>query len=420
MFKQLTSTLEKIKSRWKRTPKNLDLDSMDAELSSPPPKRTWKEALNELATKVSNPKFDKAKWEEGLNKTKSFLLNSGKNIKQKNWRSLLFSGSGEWDKKIQKILFPESRQAIQFVFLISMALLLPYQLGKIIGLGIKGRPTIIKKSPVAIQRPNLNPEIAVQSIRVANAFRVKLDEQDSIDKDKKVDEICLEGKGATSLPIQLLSTSVLQDSVKSLASVQLRGSPEILNFRVGDKIQHIARVEKIDRLKLHLKNLESGGCEFVESKDKLLQSAHNFSVLDRRKGMDLIDSLTPNGIKNDGNAFDIECSFFQNKLKDMGSILTQAKGVPITNPDGTLSFKIEDVVPDGVFAHLGIQSDDMITKINGKNIQNLNEVMNLFGRLSTIQKFEISVMRGSLEQTFNYQVSNCPNPAPSNQTKANP
>ena len=53
-------------------------------------------------------------------------------------------------------------------------------------------------------------------------------------------------------------------------------------------------------------------------------------------------SLTQN---QNGNSFKIKRDLLDEKLKDINSLLTEAKAIPIQNPDGSMSFKIEQIQP---------------------------------------------------------------------------
>ncbi|MBT5093448.1 MAG: PDZ domain-containing protein [Halobacteriovoraceae bacterium] len=89
-------------------------------------------------------------------------------------------------------------------------------------------------------------------------------------------------------------------------------------------------------------------------------------------------------------------------LGNINEILTQARAIQIKNPDGSLSFKMVEVVPGSLYSKLNIQDGDIITGINGKKIKNLNEIMALFGKIRSIDHFELSVKRNGIESSMDY------------------
>ena len=107
-------------------------------------------------------------------------------------------------------------------------------------------------------------------------------------------------------------------------------------------------------------------------------------------------------IKNEGNNFEINKSFIKTKLTDLNSVLTQARAIPLNNPDGTLSFRIEEVEPGGIFSTLGINNGDVITRINGQPISSYNDVMGMMNQLSNLNAVNITVLRNGTETPMNY------------------
>ena len=91
-------------------------------------------------------------------------------------------------------------------------------------------------------------------------------------------------------------------------------------------------------------------------------------------------------------------------MKDISSLLTQAKGIQINNPDGTISFKITQIDPSGIFAYLGQEDGDIITQINGEPIKDLNQVMTLFGTIADVSGLSLTTKRNGEEIQRNYTV----------------
>ena len=90
-------------------------------------------------------------------------------------------------------------------------------------------------------------------------------------------------------------------------------------------------------------------------------------------------------------------------LSNISEVLTQARAIQMKNPDGSLKFKITDITPGSIYSKLNIQNNDIITKINGSNIENLNEVMSMFGRIKDISNLSITIDRNGIESDFEYQ-----------------
>lgn len=312
------------------------------------------------------------------------------------------------DKFFDALFSPQNRPKVHRTFLILLFTGSSYLAGKVIT-GILSPPPASKsaskpasnysidptRKKLADMRRNdlfLAPEKADQPIKVAKK-----------DEPKKVEpKICRKASKPSSLSLKLTSTVILQDEVKSLASVQARGKDKYL--RIGDQIPNMIEVGNIVGDKLIFKNLRTRECEFIENKpkDRPTKSKNIGLVRDKTKGRQIIEQSKDTGIENIGNKFNIKKAVRQKILSNISEVLTQAKAVQIKNPDGSLSFRMQDIVPGSIYSKLNIQENDVINSINGKKITSMNELMSLFGKIDSIDHFEIGLQRQGIDQNLEY------------------
>ena len=315
-----------------------------------------------------------------------------------------------WEHLITQLFSPTSRTNIHRIFIICLTAGATYMLGKIIAIAVTSNTPSVKiesHSQFAnTDRANYKNEI--EEIRRANLFNARKSEKDIVTdlRTQKVvitdTDTCSDSKRKSSLPLKLVNTIVLQDSVKSLASVQVRSEKDLLEIREGDKIQDIAKIAVIESRKVILRNLKTGECEHIENLEDNLPQQRDFTILPPDRGQQLISSVQNNEIVNEGNQFTIKKSLRDKMLENTSELLTQAKAITIQNPDGSLAFKMTDIVPGSIYSKLNIQDGDIITGIDGKKIQNLNEVMNYFGRIRDIDTLQIAVQRNGAEEKLEY------------------
>lgn len=307
-----------------------------------------------------------------------------------------------------------NRNQFHKAFQISFILLTVFTAASLISVYINGSKdykSLAKRMNIDFDDSQNFTRTELSEIKAANVFRTnKVEKAQNTSKPKiNTDKVCKTAtrKYRASSSIKVVSTIVLQDSVKSIASVQIRSSSELLSVREGQTLLGKVKVGKIDRLKLIVKNLSTGDCEYIES-DSQKRSRKRIAqptVLSPSKSRQRTKSLKKiKGIENDGDNFKIERSFLKNKLSDINSILTQARGIPIHNPDGTISFKIVDIEPSGLFAYLGMENNDVISQINGEPIKELNEVMNLFANVSNLSSLNLTIKRNGEDKTQNYKI----------------
>lgn len=306
-------------------------------------------------------------------------------------------------RSIEKILSRESREPIHQLGLVLIICSITYTLGKVTALGLRGTPSLDSAKDFSVSIP-LNDDFnagALAQVKSINIFRTNT----GLGKKKNnlADKKCDKPDQRSDLPIKLINTIVLQDTVKSLASVQVRGARELEEVRIGDQISNIAKIAKISRLEILVKNLESGMCESISS-DKLQQRGNPIAVMSPSQSREFKLNKKISGIENDGNKFIISKALLDEKIKDLAAILTQARAIKIQNPDGSLAFKMTELDPQGLFPYLGIQDQDIITSINGKPIYDMNEIMTLFGRIKGLEKLSLGIKREGSDSVQDYSI----------------
>lgn len=321
------------------------------------------------------------------------------------------TGSGSRQKTISDhlkgILDTANRTPINRAFILLFIVLSFYTVGKITALLISNSieaPKIAKKTIQLDYSRELTP-LQINQMRQAKLFKTESSDTDLVKKPVIANnQKCESASKASRLPIKLVNTIVLQDSVKSIASVQIRSERLPQEFREGDKIDDIAQIDKIERLNIILKNLKDGSCEYIANNLFDDKRQNPIAVLTPKESKKFTTKTKKiDGIKNDGNNFTVSKDFMKDKMKDISSILTQARGIQITNPDGSISFKVVEVDPGGIFAYLGIQDNDVITQINGQPISDLNQVMSLFGKITNVDQLSLTIKRNGEEVPQDYK-----------------
>ncbi len=305
-------------------------------------------------------------------------------------------------KNIDKWLSPESREPIHQFSMVLLICLVTYTLGKMTALVLRGSPALENAKNFTVDIP-FDHDFQTGTLNQVKSINIFKTGSGTGTKTKIADTKCEEASSQSSLPIKLINTVVLQDTVKSMASVQVRGGKDLQEVREGDQIDNLAKIFKITRLELLIKNLENGVCESIPS-DAAEEATSPISVMTPGESKAYKATKKMAGIENVGNKFIISKALLDEKMKDIGAILTQARAVQIQNPDGTLSFKMTEMDPNGVFTYLGLQDQDIITSIDGKPIYDLNEVMRKFGNISNLDKMQLGIKREGSDSMQDYTI----------------
>lgn len=283
---------------------------------------------------------------------------------------------------VNKILDPNYRARIHQVFLLAFSFSFVYAMGKsmaVIARGVEQTDRIggLKKT-IEIPKNNLSKQLS--QVRRDNIFRAKLsDTTNELAQVSPQEKKCIKATKSSTLPIQLMNTTVLQDTDKSVATIKISGQKDVLQIREGEKVQRYATMGRIDRLQVVLRNNKNGQCEFIKNKNTLTKSRKKFDLLTPSKGKELIESQKPEeGIKNVGNRYTISKKYIQEKFRNNpAALFRQAKAVKVQNDDGSIGFKITELAADSLYKSLGIEENDVIEGINGQKFQNEAQLLQM-------------------------------------------
>lgn len=310
------------------------------------------------------------------------------------------------DELILSLLGTKGRERNHRIFIYLLTITIFYNVGKFTGLILGSESPKRPQSSFNTPKRYL-PRKDIVAIERNNIFNALESEEAKVVENKKPEKkepeikVCLDADKKSGLSIKLLHTVVLQDSVKSVASVSKRG--KIISIREGEKIDNLAEIGRIENQRLVFKNLTSKKCEFIESDgSKEKNKFPKPKVYSASKAKDIQKNFNRDNIQVEGNKFKIKKTLRDELLSNVGEILTQARAIPIKNPDGTLSFKMTEIVPGSIFSQLNIKDGDVITELNGRKIRNYNELMGMFGKIKQNDSYEINLNRNGARETLNY------------------
>ncbi len=204
----------------------------------------------------------------------------------------------------------------------------------------------------------------------------------------------------SSLPLTLVGTLVHSNPDKSIAAIELKTKNQITSFATGKEIEGLAKVEKITRGKVILRNLSADRLEYIEMKD-----ANKVSFDAKPKP---VVETTGNSViqKSGDNKFEIKKSDLEDKLKDIQSILYQARAVPAKRPGSgeTYGFRLLEIQADSIYTQLGLQVMDVITSVNGTPVTSTQQALEMYQALRNSPNIKLGVERGGKTEELSYTV----------------
>ena len=301
------------------------------------------------------------------------------------------------------LLDPFTRPSIHKAFVYLFIIFFFFSTGSLLALFLQDISFNIPLKKTLTQN-HLHLKKDMEILRKTDLFNTGLNKKKAQIPVKETTELkCIESSVSSQLPIKLFSTTVLQNSIKSLASIQIRNKRKPIIIREGDKVENMAQIGKIDRQRILFKNIKSGQCEFIENKKNKIRSKISLNILPPRQGKKKIEESKNKEIVQEENKFFIKKSFKKELLGNISKVLRQARALQIKNPDGSLSFKITEIVPGSIYSKLNIEDGDIIEEIDGNKIENLNQVMSLFGKIDKLEKLKLTIKKDGQSQEFDYQ-----------------
>jgi general secretion pathway protein C len=205
------------------------------------------------------------------------------------------------------------------------------------------------------------------------------------------------GAQLSRLPIVLMATVVRRERSLSLAVLITKDSPTAIIVKVGDRVSGIGSIEGIRRGKVYFISEVSRDLEYVQ--------------MQIEQGIPLgeLGASIPGLQRQSATEFTIDRSAFDQQLRDIGSLLAQAKAVPNIGASGRMEgFRIEFVQRGGIFDLLGIQAGDIIREVDGEAIDSPAKAIALFnslrGKSDRRTEIHIGLERNGRSESLTYNV----------------
>lgn len=194
-----------------------------------------------------------------------------------------------------------------------------------------------------------------------------------------------------------MGTIVHANPQKSIATIEYKPKNTTVAVAVGNNLLDIARIEKVTRFKVYLRNLSNNRLEYVEFKDsmklKFSGAQESRSLSDK-----VVKSLSP-------NRFEVKKSDVERYTKDLPTILQQAAMVPVRSQTGEIEgFRFVGIQPDSIYTQLGFQVGDVIKAVNGEVVDSPTKAIELYQALKDSPSIRITVERNGQTLEFEYNI----------------
>lgn len=216
------------------------------------------------------------------------------------------------------------------------------------------------------------------------------------------------------LPLQLNGVIVSRNPNHSIASITLKDQNLSGAYRVGEQIEKkdtisktskiLARVTKISPARVYFINRMNQKTEYIDlQKTKTRQITFDSKKASNKKKK---KNTNNNFLKKIGDfQFQVNRSDVNKYLRDLDSILRDAKVVPHRENGQLIGWRFQYIKKGSLFEKFGFQESDILTSVAGELPKSQLHAAELFHRFSSsLSKIDIMINRKGKDIPFSWNV----------------
>jgi general secretion pathway protein C len=211
----------------------------------------------------------------------------------------------------------------------------------------------------------------------------------------------------TGLPLKLVAVMFSPEPRRqrwNLAVVRDKDRGNIGAFSVGAKIDGATLVSILDR-RIYLDH--AGASEYVDllAAAKPSPPAAMPPIKAPRPPVDPFAAELERGIKKLGDRrYEIQRSTLEAVMGNLALLTRSARIVPDVRGGKPYGFRLFAVRPDGPFAKIGLQNNDVVVSINGLEMNSPEKALEVYGKLKSASHVSLGLERGGKKAEQDYTI----------------
>jgi len=190
----------------------------------------------------------------------------------------------------------------------------------------------------------------------------------------------------SALHAALIGTAVTVPSRYSLCQLTNLDTNESFVYSVGDKFMG-ARIYEIEKDRVLIDN--DGRNEYIDT-GAAAAGMLNVGIAP----MPAAPAAASNDVKQlSDNNYVVAKATINDNLSDLSKLATQARIVPSFKNGVANGFKLFSIVPDSLYAKIGVQNGDVIRRINGYEMNSPDKALEIYSKLRDANRIEIEIER---------------------------
>ena len=206
------------------------------------------------------------------------------------------------------------------------------------------------------------------------------------------------------LPLQLNGTIVYRNPDYSIANISVSNKKMSEVYQINDVIESMARITYIDSDRVYFINLNNSQEEYIQ----LIQKSNiNFQFQNTaKKTTNYNNTQKESLVKKTGDfQFQVKRSDINRYMKNLPSILQDAKVVPHMENGRMSGFRFKYIKSGSVYEQLGFKVSDVLVSVNGEQLESELQAAELFHQLKNQSKLDMTVQREGKNIPFSWAVN---------------
>jgi general secretion pathway protein C len=280
--------------------------------------------------------------------------------------------------------------AVDAVAVVIGAYLAARTVNTIAAAAIAPKPALVQQASSAPQASGQPQRVELDADKVAKLFDVPLPKPPQ-PGEEKVEPV---RAGWNPVPVRsslhgsLVGTAIAEPRQYSLCQISNPDLNETQVYTIGDKYQG-ARIYGIEKDRALIDN--SGANEYI---DNSAAAPPNLGVMPLPQPVGVAQGGGGDGVKQlSENQYVVARSEINNALTNLSDLATKARIVPSFKNGVANGFKLFSIVPDSLYAKIGVQNGDVIRRINGYEMNSPDKALEIYQKLRDASRIEIELER---------------------------
>jgi len=280
--------------------------------------------------------------------------------------------------------------AVDAVAVVIGAYLAARTVNTIAAAAIAPKPALVQQASAAPQASGQPQRVELDADKVAKLFDVPLPKPPQPGDDKAPPPRA----GWNPVPVRsplhgsLVGTAIAEPRQYSLCQIINPDLNETQVYTIGDKYQG-ARIYGVEKDRVLIDN--SGVNEYI---DNSAAAPPNLGVMPLPQPVGVAQGGGGEGVKQlSENQYVVARSEINNALTNLSDLATKARIVPSFKNGVANGFKLFSIVPDSLYAKIGVQNGDVIRRINGYEMNSPDKALEIYQKLRDASRIEIELER---------------------------